>query len=340
MRILLSLLVLAAGCGPATFTSKRPDPSHHREGKFFNPWVAEQERRQGGFFKFLWLRFTQDWASWPEHVDVAGAKPLSRAMSPTLTLVNHATFLIQAGDLNVLTDPIWSERASPVGWAGPKRVHAPAIAFSDLPPIHVVLISHDHYDHMDLQTLRRLDALHHPLFLTGLGNEAFLREQGLGRVKELDWWDAETVHGQRFHFVPAQHFSGRRLDNRNETLWGGFLWETPQGKKIYFAGDTGHGAFFRDIHDRFGAPNVALLPIGAYEPREFMRPVHTNPDDAVRAHLDLKAKVSVGIHFGCFQLTAEAHDAPAKDLKTALARHGVAAEDFRVPVPGRAIILP
>src|SRR6185503_7337082 len=179
---------------------------------------------------------------------------------------------------NVLTDPVWSERVSPVSWAGPKRVRPPGLAFEQLPRIDVVLISHNHYDHLDLDTLRRLERAHQPLFVTCLGNRAFLAQHGLGRVTELDWWDTAPVGSGRVLCTPAQHWSGRGLSDRNRTLWGGFVIELAD-RTVYFAGDTGYCAQFAEIRSRYGVVDVALLPIAAYKPRWFMREQHMNPDE-------------------------------------------------------------
>jgi L-ascorbate metabolism protein UlaG (beta-lactamase superfamily) len=190
-------------------------------------------------------------------------------------------------------------------------------------------VTHNHYDHLDIETLLRLQEAHSPRFVTTLGNRAFLAEFGIDAVDELDWWQSVEVAGARVALTPAQHWSSRRPRNRNRTLWGGFVVEAT-GKQVYFAGDTGYGAHFGEVRERFGRLNLALLPIGAYEPRWFMRDQHMNPEDAVRAHLDLDAVVSVGTHFGCFQLTDEGIDDPPRELAAARERYGVSPESFVV----------
>ena len=284
---------------------------------------------------------------WPEH-------PAPDAVPPTLpaslepgafaaTFVGHSTFLLQfAGGLNVLTDPVWSERASPVAFAGPRRARPPALDLDTLPPIGVVLVSHGHYDHLDLATLRRLDARFSPLFVTGLGNRAFLQKRGLRRVEELDWWQALSVPGVsgelEITFTPAQHWSARSAGKRNGTLWGGFWLRRPQeARSVYFAADSGLGRLFERIHERLGVPDTAFLPIGAYEPRWFMREQHMNPEDAVQAFLALGSPRSVAMHFGTFRLTDEGIDQPARDLAVALAAHGVSPERFVVPRFGETL---
>jgi L-ascorbate metabolism protein UlaG (beta-lactamase superfamily) len=277
-----------------------------------------------------------------------------------ITFVNHSTFLIQGGPTNVLTDPVWSMRASPVQWMGPARAHAPGIAFDRLPHIHIVLVSHNHYDHMDLAALRRLQDRFEPRFVTTLGNRAYLESCGLRRVAELGWWD--TVAGRpegrplqengprqamnggadvqvgpiEITATPAQHFSARTPFDRNRTLWAGFVC-TVGGRRLFFTGDSGYASHFASIAARLGPVDVALIPIGAYEPRWFMSAAHMNPDEAVRAHLDLGSPLSVAMHFGCFQLTDEAIDEPVRALAEARVRHGVADSSFRVLRPGETV---
>lgn len=251
------------------------------------------------------------------------------------TFINHSTVLIQTDNCNILTDPIWSYRCSPFSWAGPRRHRNPGLQFEDLPRIDIVLISHNHYDHMDLPTLRRLQAAFKPRIITGFGNGSYLGRYGLNQVEELEWWDqgAPTAAGLKFTFVPAQHFSGRGLFDRNKTRWGGFTIES-SSRCIFFAGDTGYGRHFREIENRFGQIDLSFLPIGAYEPRSFMCPVHMNPPEAVQAHLDLKSAQSIGIHFGTFRLAFEGIDDPANELIRARENAGLAADNFEIPAHG------
>lgn len=272
------------------------------------------------------------------------------------TLVNHATVLLQVAGLNLLTDPVWAERASPLPFAGPRRVHAPGIALEDLPPIDAILISHNHYDHFDTRTLRQLAARHRPLIIAPLGNEALIaratgvaRGDGRGgngggetRVATLDWEQAHDIGaGIRVWCEPALHWSSRGIGDRNKALWSAFSIVTPRGH-IYFAGDTGFGdgSHFRDVARRHGPPVLALLPIGAYEPRWFMKPFHMNPDEAVRAFGLLEARRAMAIHHGCFPLADEGIDDPLEALEEALDRHGVARERFRAVTPGSPWALP
>jgi L-ascorbate metabolism protein UlaG (beta-lactamase superfamily) len=307
----------------------RGPPSGNFDGIEFRNPTGGAGKSFADFWR--WQR-TRRPARWPRWIENGALPDLPAALPPdaiALTFVNHITFLVQFMGLNVLTDPVYSERVSPFQGLGPRRVRAPGLAFEALPRIDLVLLSHNHYDHLDLGTLRRLAQTHAPRVVTGLGNAPFLRDHGIPDVVELDWWQSTREHGAAVTFTPAQHWSGRGLRGRNRTLWGGFV--LGHGRmQVYFAGDTGRGAHFEDIYRRHGAVDLALLPIGAYEPRWFMREQHMDPDDAVRAHLALGARISVATHFGCFQLTDEAIDAPVRELEQARARHAVDADRFQV----------
>ena len=233
------------------------------------------------------------------------------------TFVGHATFLIQTAGGALLTDPVYSRRVSPLSFAGPRRVRAPGVAFDDLPPVAAVLVSHNHYDHCDLSTLRALERRFAPAFVAPLGNARLLRSAGLRRVEELDWWQQTAVGSLGIRLTPAQHFSARGPLDRDRALWGGFLIEAGR-HRVFFAGDSGYAGHFREIGERSGPIDLALLPIGAYEPRWFMKDVHLNPAEAVQAHLDLGARLSLAMHFGTFQLTPEGIDEPLAGLRHAL----------------------
>ena len=291
------------------------------------------ESQHGGIIDLLKWIFNRKKADWPGWIDSEpGYLPPDHVIRNGLrvTFINHSTLLIQVDGMNILTDPIWSDRAGPISFVGPKRVRAPGLRFQDLPPVDVVLISHNHYDHMDIPTLKALDKRFSPIFAAGLGNKELLQKHKLNRVEELDWWENTPLpDGKNLFFVPAQHFSGRAPWNIDKSLWGGFVIESSQGQ-IYFAGDTGFGKFFEQIHERFQEIEVALIPIGAYEPRWFMSPVHLNPEDAVRVHEILKPDLSIGIHIGTFHLSDEGIDTPILQLEQALKDHGIDAEKFVV----------
>ena len=296
--------------------------SDHFDGQhFFNPGPRASSR---GLLPVLRWRFGARRAVWPAAIaDPAFPKPPETVVpsNVSITFVNHATFLLRFADAVVLTDPIFSQRCSPVSWAGPARARPPGLALDDLPRPDIVLLSHNHYDHMDLPSLRTLRQRHDPAFVTLLGNASILAKIGI-KATELDWWDSISLAGLQITATPARHFSARTPFDRNRALWGGFMLRNAEGQAL-FAGDSGAGPHWAEIQARLGAPDVALLPIGAYEPRWFMAPVHMNPAEAVQAHLALGARHSVGMHFGTFQLTDEAIDAPLLALAQALEAAGV-----------------
>jgi L-ascorbate metabolism protein UlaG (beta-lactamase superfamily) len=303
--------------------------SDHFDGRcFFNPTLPLEFAPT---FRDILKMLREPRSRWPRPVDNKGVPQLNATLTAddaAVTFVNHASFLIQTGGLAILTDPIWSERASAVGWAGPRRVREPGVAFEALPKIDVVLLSHNHYDHLDLPTLRRLRQSFSPIVVFAAGDARLVGSVGFKDARELDWWD-QTLIGDalKVNFVPAQHSSARGPFDRHRSLWGGYMLET-LGRRIYFSGDTGYSTHFADIKSRLGSPDIAMLGIGAYEPRWFMTPIHMNPAEAVRAHHDLGARHSIGMHFGTFQLTSEAIDQPKADLKDALAQNGIPETEF------------
>ncbi len=297
--------------------------------KFANCYPPTAQRKFGTVIQWLWNRKPKPW---PQEVPLTAQQVCTMPLQADqirATFINHATVLIQTAEVNILTDPIWSKRCSPFSWLGPKRVAAPGINFNDLPPIHAVLITHNHYDHLDLPTLKQLQEVHQPHFFISWGNGKLLRKLGIKAVTELAWWDQVPFQQELiFHFVPAQHFSRRGLFDENKTLWGGFVIERAQGGVIYFAGDTGYGTHFRLIAEKFGSPALAFLPIGAYAPRWIMEPIHMSPKEAVKAHLELNAKQSMGIHFGTFPLADEGIEDPITELKKWCQVEQIKAESF------------
>jgi L-ascorbate metabolism protein UlaG (beta-lactamase superfamily) len=280
----------------------------------------------GGFLRWMLHRRPARWPRWVADETFPAPRPAA-ADALAATFIGHSTWLLQLGRVAVLTDPIWSMRAGPLGFVGPRRARAAGQPMEALPRIDVVVVSHCHYDHLDLPTLRRICADSSPTAVTGLGNGRHLAKAGLP-ARELDWWESVAVGGVRITYVPAQHFSARTPFDRNRVLWGGFVIEA-NGLTAYFAGDTGYGPHFGAIRVACAPIDLALLPIGAYEPRWFMAFHHMNPEEAVRAHLDLGARASVGMHYGTFQLTDEAIDAPVAALAAARERYGVPEEQFR-----------
>lgn len=252
-----------------------------------------------------------------------------------ITFVNHATFLLQVDGMNILTDPVWSYRASPYQWIGPKRMRPPGIAFDDLPAIDTVLISHNHYDHLDIQTVKQLQKQHDPQFVVPLGVEKLLHWHGISKTTHLDWWEKHRV-GDRLSLtaVPAQHFSCRGLFDRNQTLWCGYVLHTTLGN-IYFAGDTGYGEFIKDISSRLGPMFTSLLPIGAYKPRWFMESIHMSPEDAVQAHLALQSQYSIGMHFGTFPMADDGMYEPLAELAKSRQKHNIPKQEFTVLKEGK-----
>src|SRR6266700_376970 len=287
--------------------------SDHFTGKKFRNLEPSKPR---GFIDFFRWRLTSRRGPWKKWTDSQPGSVPSRRV----TFINHATVLIQTEGLNILTDPIWSERASPVRWAGPKRHRSPGLRFEDLPPIDIVLISHNHYDHLDVATLVRLQAQHQPRFVTGLGNRAFLNSCEIADAIELDWLETAKVSNElNVTCVPAKHFSGRWLSDGDVTLWCGYIVHGSAGN-IYFAGDTGMGNHFVEIKNRLGPIRLALLPIGAYLPNWFMHPVHLSPSEAVEAHHVLAAHVSTAMHFGTFALGDDGEFEPLQTLRDALSK--------------------
>ncbi len=275
---------------------------------------------------------------WPRNIrnkvfELPSARVMAKELS--VTWIGHSTVLIQTAGLNILTDPFFSSRASPFQFAGPKRIRDPGIAINDLPQIDLILLSHNHYDHLDAPALAALKKVHNPKLITTLNNGGYVKNYP---CTELDWRESVEYRGARITLMPALHWSKRSILDTNKALWGAFVIESAGGV-IYFAADTGYGTgqTFHEVKSKIGAPRLSLLPIGAYEPRWFMKPQHMNPDEAVRAHLDLGSAKSLAIHHGTVQLTDEAVDAPVLALEEAMARHKIKKADFIVSEIGQSI---
>lgn len=298
------------------------------DGRFVN---HSGEERAGGEV-WRWFR-TREPKIWPPIVNPPAQKPLPRVSDGIrITPMGHATVLIQVAGLNILTDPHWSDRAGPTSWLGARRLCPPPVALDDLPPVDVVLLSHGHYDHLDRPTLAALKRRDGPRLVTGLNVGAVTRYDA---IAELDWWQSAPLAGDvTATYVPAEHASARGPFDRNKSLWGGFVIQTPAGT-VYFAGDTGDGDHFAAIRERFGPPDVSLLPIGAYLPRWFMKPVHLDPHEAVRAATTLQSRLSLPIHYGVFNLADDGYDEPLDGLRAALAERSDV--EFRIPTFGEAV---
>ena len=326
MRLVLACAAAMLGCS----SGRTYRVSDHYDGERFFNAVRVPPVAPGAMLRHV--LFGRDGA-WPDApVPVSATSELDAPLGDTdvaVTHLNHATALVQLAGLTVLTDPVWSTRVGPFGWLGPERAHAPPLAIAELPRIDVVVVSHNHFDHLDLPTLRELAEHHHPRFFVPLGDRALLESEGIVHVTELDWWDSVDVGDYTITFTPAQHNSGRAPWDHDRSLWGSYLVRRA-GMSVYFAGDTALAEHFAAIRARFGPVTLALLPIGAYAPREKMRAYHMDPADAVQAHTDLGAKVSIGVHFGTFQLTGEDYDAPPRDLAAAIAARGSITGRFEV----------
>jgi L-ascorbate metabolism protein UlaG (beta-lactamase superfamily) len=319
--------------------------SDHFDGeRFFDQLAAPLRRRLDLLRWFLQRRFDRTKAKWPDRAPSPFADeppPRVEGAACRVSYVGHASWLIQTAGLNILLDPIWSERASPFRNIGPKRVNDPGIAFAKLPPIDVVLVSHAHYDHLDLATLSQLNTAHHPRIVTPLGNDTIMRNHDAAIAAEAFDWDGRVDLGAAaVTLVPTSHWSARNLSDRNMSLWASFVIEAPFGK-VYFVGDSGYGngRLFRRARERNGLFRLAILPIGAYEPRWFMRDQHMNPVEAVQALIDCGAELALASHYGTFQLTDEAIDAPVLALAEALRAAGILPARFRALRPGEVVHL-
>lgn len=292
-------------------------PNGHFDGeRFFNS--PRFDKGLGAFVKWQTSRHR---GQWTRDLTPPGAPPPPAAVPPgatRVTWINHATVLIQVPGLNILTDPIWSERASPWKNIGPARHLPPGVAFDDLPRIHAVLVSHNHFDHMDLATLERLAARDDPEFFLPLGNCVYLEDFARDRCREFDWWDSASLGEVSVTAVPARHWSRRGLLDTNRALWSGWVIEGP--RRVYFAGDTGAGDHFAQIRDRLGAPDLAILPVGAYLPRWFMADQHLSPADAVAAARTLGAGEAMAMHHGTFELADDGQWQAIEALEQALSR--------------------
>jgi L-ascorbate metabolism protein UlaG (beta-lactamase superfamily) len=315
------------------------DKSLLKNGRFCNSHAPVGGPKT--FLDFLRWKVRSKSRGWPSQINRSVPPKIPSQIGADevyITHINHSSLLIQLENLNILTDPVLSTRAGPYPWLGVKRVQPPGLSIAQLPKIDLVLVSHNHYDHMDLDTLRLLWEKDHPVFVIPLENRRYLKEAGIESVIELDWWEEYRINpSQAIILTPAQHWSRRGPFDYCKALWGSFLIQSHL-LKIYFAGDTGYNTHFKQIKEEYGKMDVSLLPIGAYEPRWFMREAHMNPDDAVQAHLDLESTLSIGIHCETFQLTDEGFDEPRIELQNSLSSRGLKTDEFLVPDNGQTIL--
>lgn len=351
---------LLTGCSTVN-EDYNPAKKHHRPDGFQNNYTEATDKSRMDLLRWQWERARAGLPKPPEKPTPVVAPDmkfvsanLGATQEPAITWIGHATMLVQMGGLNILTDPHFSQRAAPVQFAGPKRYQPPGIALKDLPRIDVVLLSHNHYDHLDTASVKALNSQSGgaPLFIVPLGVKKWFAAEGITNVQQMDWWDKQTIKtaaGQvEVHFTPVQHWSARSLGDRRATLWGAFAVFAPDFH-FYFGGDTGYSQDFIDTQKHFaeqqtdakgGGFDMALIAVGAYEPRWFMKEQHVNPEEAVQIHLDLKAKRSVGVHWGTFDLTDESLDQPPKDLAAARAAKKLHQEAFDVMAIGQTLKLP
>lgn len=341
--VLVLVAVLAAWAVSACGSTHLGPVTDHFDGKrFFTPGASKNSSPVG----YLWQRLTDPPPDWPQAVPAPANLPalMQRVIGneARVTYIGHATLLIQVAGINILTDPVWSQRASAVQWLGPKRVAQPSWQLAQLPPIDLVLISHDHYDHLDIPTLRLLDAAHRPRVIAPLGLQKLLSDaMPQSKVSEHDWGERVSLaQGAWVHVEPMAHGSGRTPFDQMQTLWAAYVVEAA-GMKIYHVGDTGYagGRFFRDITKRHGTLDLAILPIGAYEPIDFMADSHMSPSEAVQALIDTGARLGLAHHFDTFQLGFEAFGVAGKELTQAMEDRSLPTHRMVVPNVGQAVVV-
>ncbi|MDC0199199.1 MBL fold metallo-hydrolase [Pseudomonadota bacterium] len=326
MKHFLALIVIAYFCSSLAYAQTYKNTNDQQNGKTFGQlmtWVLDGKKGP----KRVAIETSNEWQS------------LSTDQTNYAIWIGHATYLINNGDINILTDPIFSKRASPFGFAGPKRMIPPVMTLNDLPRIDVVVVSHNHYDHFDIWSLKKLYKLNpETIFMVPAGDKKKLINARIKNVVEMNWWDSLKVSNTNIHFTPVQHWSKRGLFDRNKSLWGGWFMQTDH-LALYHAGDTGYSSDFKTTYDQLGAPHFSFIPIGAYDPRWFMKDSHVNPEEAVQIALDLKTPHSFGMHWGTFALTDEPVEDPPLRLKKALKILNLENDFFIAPIPGEILLL-
>lgn len=319
------LFCLLSGC---TGSYHGPVSDHFDGKRFYNPGEKDKPQKN---LKDLLSRLIEvlqhPWPAQRPTIQYAAKENYTNGIK--VNFINHSTILIQSKKVNFLLDPIFSYRASPFPWIGPARHQKPGIELIDLPKIDVVLVSHNHYDHLDEATLKQLNKRFHPLFIVPLGNKKLLSSYEIDNIIELDWWEKKRLPNASIICLPTRHSSQRGLFDKNKTLWGSYAIQV-DGKKLYFAGDTGYGNHFKAIRKKWGKADFSFLPIGAYEPRDLLKSDHVNPFESVKSHIDLQSRNSLGIHWGTFHLSTEGLDQPVIDLRKALNQLHVSEKHFFV----------
>ncbi len=336
---ILSLVVLTLCIGKLLSTKPYHGPvtDHFNGHRFKNP----SKRSAKGFkdvFKYIRKRQKDKWPKFENPYVRKTKVEDANEHEIKIHFVNHSSFLIQIGSVNILTDPIWSEYCSPVPLPMLKRKRPPGIMFDKLPRIDLVLISHNHYDHLDKKTIKRITKTHDPMAITCLGNANTIKSMGISSVLELDWWQRNQFQNIEIEAVPANHFSSRGTFDRNTSLWCGFIIRSGK-KQIYFVGDTGYGSTFNTIGQKYGAMDLSLIPIGAYKPRWFMSPIHISPQEAVQLHKDVKSKKSIAMHYGTFALADDSPDRAINEFKTARDLESISEDEFLILEEGRCFQL-
>ena len=325
------LFLLLFNTGLLVAQEDKLNPNHHTADGFKNPWPGFEDRGLVEILRWgIWDRVTGKKPETKDHYDFPPGEHninfLRKNRSEfTLTWIGHSTMLIQIDGVNILTDPVFSNRCSPVQWAGPERQVKPGIDFDDLPDIDLVIISHDHYDHLDKITIKKLGSK--PFYLVPLGIGEFLKDEDINRFEEKDWGDSITFNKLKIICTPAQHFSGRKGVDKNKTLWASWIIKG-KSARIYFGGDSGYFPGYVQIGEQYGPFDLVMLPIGAYLPHWFMSPVHMDPAEAIQAYRDLKADIFVPIHWGTFDLADEPLDEPPQKLRNEISKAGLDSTKF------------
>ena len=334
---LFILLVIVIGYLLSCRPYSGPVSAHFNGKKFINP-----SRRPAKGFKEVGRygreRVPDKWRYVEDPDSHKRQIPTPNSAHIQYTFINHSSFLIQWNGINILTDSIWSKRCSPFQWAGPRRMRPPGINYEHLPPIHLILISHNHYDHLDKITFKKLVKDFQPKVIAPLGLAHLLTKWGAKQVTELDWWQTDDFHGLSITATPCNHFSSRGLFDRDKTLWAGYSL-SDQRRKIYYTGDTGYSEVFKEIGEKLGPFDLSFIPIGAYKPEWFMSPIHISPCQALQVHHDVKSKKSVAMHFGTFPLADDNPETSTSALRRCLKEKDISEEDFSLPKEGSSYVV-